>query len=115
MIKDGKQAAYGNYQEIISTGFDIEEILKSYNQQLKDGKKSTTTEGYSPEKAKEKTAERKKEVDTRDKKGSGDLLVAEDKDQGGIKLADIRNYLSYSFGNFGFVLFFIFQTACALC
>jgi len=31
VIKDGKQAALGNYESIIATGFDIEEILKSYN------------------------------------------------------------------------------------
>ena len=56
VIKDGKQAALGNYESIIATGFDIEEILKSYNQQLKnkeDGQQdkfnAETTKGNTPD------------------------------------------------------------------
>ena len=37
VLKDGKQAAFGNYEAITKTGLDIEEILQSYNQSLKDG------------------------------------------------------------------------------
>ena len=36
VIKDGNQAALGNYQSITNTGFDIEEILKSYNAEIKE-------------------------------------------------------------------------------
>lgn len=32
VIKDGEQKALGDYESIISTGFEIEEILKQYNQ-----------------------------------------------------------------------------------
>ena len=31
VLQDGEQTVLGNYQEITSTGFDIEEILQSYN------------------------------------------------------------------------------------
>jgi len=34
VIKNGSQHALGCYSDITSTGFDIEEILKSYNAQL---------------------------------------------------------------------------------
>jgi len=34
VIKDGKQQAFGDYEKITSTGFDISEILQSYNKQL---------------------------------------------------------------------------------
>jgi len=110
----------GNYQEIISTGFDIEEILKSYNQQLskkqkeEDGKKNPA-KGFSAEKIKEKgTGERKKEKSDKEK-GSGDLLVAEEKDTGRIMYQDIKNYIGYSYGNKGIVMFVTFQVLCALC
>lgn len=35
VIKDNRQSAFGDYETITKTGFDIEEILKSYNDQLK--------------------------------------------------------------------------------
>lgn len=35
VIKDGEQKALGDYNSIVNTGFDIEEILKQYNHQLK--------------------------------------------------------------------------------
>ena len=34
VIKDGKQLALGNYETITKTGYDIEEILKSFNEQI---------------------------------------------------------------------------------
>lgn len=34
VIKDGKQHAYGNFDQITNSGFNIEEILQSYNETL---------------------------------------------------------------------------------
>ena len=34
VIKDGKQLAVGSFSDITATGFNIEEILQSYNQTL---------------------------------------------------------------------------------
>ena len=53
IIKDNEQFAYGDYESIINTGFDIEEILKSYNDALKneDGSKGSKKE-YNPEQEK---------------------------------------------------------------
>ncbi len=36
MLKGGKQAAYGDFDHIVSSGFNVDEILDSYNQALKD-------------------------------------------------------------------------------
>lgn len=48
VIKDGKQAALGNYETITKEGFDIEEILKSYNQSLQK-KDQSSNEKFNPE------------------------------------------------------------------
>ena len=55
VIKDGEQSIMGNYQEITQTGFDIEEILQSYNKQLqaKKNEKKLFDDGNSHSKKQE--------------------------------------------------------------
>lgn len=38
VIKDGKQSILGDFQSITQSGFDIQEILQSYNKQLANQK-----------------------------------------------------------------------------
>jgi ATP-binding cassette subfamily C (CFTR/MRP) protein 4 len=40
VLQDGKQAMLGNFDEITQQGFNVDEILKTYNQ----GEKEQTTE-----------------------------------------------------------------------
>ena len=115
----------GDYEEISSkTNFDIEEILKSYNKNLsnqKDDKK--LFEEISPTKKKEvdpatdaetayqvttKAKSSKKLLNTPSKKDEGDLMVAEDVEDGAVTLQDVKNLLGFSVGNCGFFLYFAF-------
>ena len=55
------------------------------------------------------------ETQVEKKKNTGDLHVAEEVEQGHVRLQDFVNLLSYSIGNFGFVLFFLIAISAALC
>ena len=84
VIKDSAQAAFGDYESITNTGFDIQEILKSYNQQLKDTKKDDQKfdqEMKTPIRKKTtNSSAKKKEEDSspsKNKEGAGDLISEE--------------------------------------
>jgi hypothetical protein len=72
----------GRYDEIVSAGFDIEEILKSYNKSLS---KTQKTKGFSAEKAREVGPSGKGETPQEPKKTGENLLVAEEKETGRVK------------------------------
>jgi len=80
VIKDGKQLALGNYESITSTGFDIEEILKSYNDQLqKETKKIFNQEKEKATVAVAKVKDMKEEKEKiGDDKPGEDLIAPEE-------------------------------------
>lgn len=115
----------GNYEKISSeTNFDIDEILQSYNKELNNQKDDKELfENISPTKKKEvdpetdvdtainKTTEAKsskKLVKSPSKKDEGDLMVAEDVENGSVTIQDVKNLLGFSVGNCGFFLYFLF-------
>ena len=66
LIQDGKVTKLGSYEDITASGFNIKDILDSFNQTNKDNsspKKAFKKEqsSASPNKQKEITAEKKKE------------------------------------------------------
>jgi len=122
VLKNGSQNAIGCYDDITKTGFDIEEILKSYNAQLA-GKKSAM---YAKETEKrvviaDKKSTTKDKADdlateaTEKKKPSGDLHTAEEVEKGSVSIQDFKNLLSFSVGHWGFVLYFAISISAAGC
>ena len=114
----------GTYEEISqTTNFDIDEILQSYNKELNNNKdEKKLFDEISPTKQKEvdpdtdvatayKTTvakSSKKLMKSPSKKDEGDLMVAEDVENGSVTIQDVRNLLGFSVGNCGFVLYFVF-------
>ena len=60
LLKDGKALAHGSYSDINATGFNIKDILESYNQAMKDkdDKNTKTKEKYTDEIQKDKSPEK---------------------------------------------------------
>ena len=125
----------GTYEEINAT-FNIKDILDSYNQSLKKGteddkenntQKKFSAEDASPSKPKEeatpakknenvvteandKEAEKKKEKDKQQ-----DLVVAEEKFEGGVTFKDYLNHFSFTvLGCGGLFLYAFISILCAL-
>ena len=140
LLKDGKVVKIGSYQEIVETGFNIKDILDSYNQALKareddDSKKTVfkaETANGSPQKLKEngqsKQAEAvvnkgdstaafaagKEKTPKENEKKQEDLVVAEEKIEGGVGFRDYQNLFSFSVGTSGIVLYFAISVICSL-
>lgn len=85
VIKDKKQMVCGDYETITQKGFDIEQILQSYNKMIKgkDQQQNFKSELPSPVKTKEKEDPKEKKTDEKKTPGGGeDLLVQEEKETG---------------------------------
>jgi len=127
LIKDGKVVKKGTYEEIVETGFNIKDILDSFNNAMKteskDEKKEFTKElvAVSPSKVKEAAVEQEKAASTavattagvEEKKGQ-DLIVAEEKIDGSIGLKDYRNMFSFSIGSSAMVIYAIISIVCSV-
>lgn len=50
----------------------------------------------------------KKLVKSPSKKDEGDLMIAEDVENGSVTIQDVKNLLGFSVGNCGFFLYFLF-------
>ena len=119
VLKDGKQQAFGDYDTIIQTGFDIEEILKSFNQQLQDTKDNKqfvkeTNAADGPQQT-SKSREEPSEEKVPQAKKEENLIVEEDVETGSMSLNDFKKMLAFSTGNIGFFLYFFFCFTTAFC
>ena len=122
----------GTYEDITASGFNIADILDSFNQASKDkGEKANKfkSEAASPSKildaekseAKKSESEKKKleNLETQDgstgkKKAEVEMIAPEIKHEGGIKLQDFVDLFSFSIGNFGIFLYCLFSITCAV-
>lgn len=113
VIEDNKQKALGNYKTITETGLDIEEILKSFNKNLKEEGKGEKKQYDDEKKKKEKTGETK---DVMDKKaGTGNLMVNEEKELGSLGWQDVKNLMSFSYGYWGIFIYIFASSSAAGC
>lgn len=116
LLKEGKVVCKGSFSEICSTGFNIKDILDSYNQSLQDKgevKKEFTNEvSKSPAKKKEEKTPLAATVPTADKQQN--LVVSEEKLDGNIGLKDYSNMMSFSIGNIALVLYLAISVATSL-
>lgn len=144
-MKEGQVVAQGSYEDIVKTGFNIRDILDSYNQAMKDkdsedGKKNIGKQEFTKEKLPAASAARTQEAaqpqngspetkaetlgkQERKKADAGeaatqegdqnkklDLVVAEEKLEGGIGFRDFSNLFAFSpCGLGGLFLFLAFQ------
>ena len=99
LLKEGKVVKMGTYQEITETGFNIKDILDTYNQAMQEkegdqGKKFEKEEEGPVEQAEEKEEEVDEETKAKRRKES-DLIVAEDKGRD-VTFKDFADYLSFT-------------------
>ena len=123
----------GTYEEITETGFNISEILDSYNKAMtvsdnKEAKKEFLTEKDQKKKDQDRPAvgnttkkiveeEEEAEEEGKEKKEKEkqqeDLIVAEEKMEGGVGLKDFVNLFSFSVGSSAIVIYIILSIICA--
>ena len=121
LLKEGKVISHGSYEQIVETGFNIKDILDSFNVALKDkagenkkDKGKFMKEEVSPAKKTEKESPIKKTeanaittMENEDKKKVVDLVVPEKRIEGGVGFKDYRDLFSFSLGICG-IFFYIF-------
>ena len=106
LIKEGKVAKLGSYAEITATGFNIKDILDTFNQTMKTGNSAGAKEKHSAEKkVEEKPKEALSKVETTTQATQGavekkqaDLVVAEERLDGNVGWQDYKNLFSFSIG-----------------
>ena len=128
LLKEGKVISHGSYEKIVETGFNIKDILDSFNVALKDkagenkkDKGKFTKEEVSPAKKTEKESPVKKTevnavttMENEDKKKVVDLVVPEKMIEGGIGFKDYRDLFSFSLGICGIFLYIFVSIAASL-
>lgn len=128
LLKEGKVISHGSYEKIVETGFNIKDILDSFNVALKDkaednkaDKGKFKKEEVSPEKKTEKESPSKKTeanavttVGNEDKKKVVDLVVPEKRIEGGVGFKDYRELFSFSLGICGIILYAFISIAASL-
>jgi len=121
LLKEGRTVHKGTYEEIIAAGFNIKDILDSYNQALmardEDGDKAVKfvdeaskhmVQGTSKETANKKTdhgAEGTANAPKIANEKSKDLIVAEEKFEDDIGFQDYMNLFSFSIGAWAIVIY----------
>ncbi len=133
MLEDGKQKIFGSYEEIKKEGLDIDAILRNYSKMMSsDGKgEKKTNFKIEDDKNKDGDVEEVQEVQeegdadlnkpmTREKtvakqkaeppskpKKQQDLIQEEQMEQGMVGFRDYWNFISFSSGCCGIIMFFI--------
>lgn len=112
LLKEGSVVCQGSYEEIIQTGFNIKDILDSYNKALtaqegqknkfKDEKKKTNDASPSPTKLSESEPAKKQ---SQQHDSAKDLVQAEQKFEDDIGFQDYRNLFSFTIGCWGILLY----------
>ena len=98
-----------NYETIIKSGFDIDQILASYNQ-TQESKKPALSINFQPSEQIVVIKSEKKSDKT-----STELVLAEQKDTGSVNFSDIIEMMKFTkFGLFGFFLYFFFCITASL-
>lgn len=125
LLKNGEVSSLGSYSDLEATGYNIKDILDSFNNALtaKDGEKNKfkdevkKTESAAPSPVK-KEEEKKEEEPKKEKPAaadaSKDLIVAEEKFEEGVGLRDYLNLFSFSIGAWAILIYFLIAVASAV-
>lgn len=124
LLKGGSVSSYGTYEELTATGYNIKDILDSYNnsmtqknagedkQKFTDEKKKTAGEIEKDKKVDEAKKDAAKDKDkTHD--AAKDLIVEEDKFDEGVGVRDYLNLFSFSIGCWALLIFAIISIVSA--
>lgn len=131
LLKEGRVEKLGSYEDITAAGFNIKDILDSFNQANKDNKDKDAdkskfkAEATSPTKVEKKelspskTSEKKKDETEKDtdkekEKKEFNMVVDEIKHEGGINFKDYVDLFSFSSGKFGIFMYSFLSITSAL-
>ena len=125
MLKDNKQEICAPFSVIQEQGMDLDAILKEYTTMMRKktslapqktfkSESDTLSKTNSNESAKLSKARSILMQGTDKVKQSSNLITAEEKMTGEVKFSDYRNYLSYSMGLCGMVLYMVVCTIASL-